>query len=170
MADELRRLQELNTSLKLVPKGETLDELRRNASAFTHEAARLLWSEGWRRIAKPDGVNVDGLDIDKLVNVRSRAIVDIIVAAGAKNAFIAWQDAGTLADTSRDVEVRPVDAPPAPAPVERDELILTLVEIGGGIDGLISAVSELNESIRKIHAEQVAMRELVERAIGRFIP
>jgi len=137
MADELRRLEELNNQLRLVGRGNDVAEMQRFCSAFTNEAARLLWSEGWRRIRKPWGQNVDGLDIDKLVNANTFQLVDIIVSAGASNARVAWQVLGAeFPDTSRFVEVKPIEvsplpspspAPPAPAPDELTDAIADII-------------------------------------------
>jgi hypothetical protein len=116
MSSELDDLRVLNEHLRLVPKGVTVDELERNASAFTHEAAKLLHGFGWRRIRKTEGKNVDGMDIDKLVNVHTFELRDIVISAGAPNATVGWQHVGELRDTSRIIEVRPDVPAPAPAP------------------------------------------------------
>jgi len=142
MADELRRLEELNNQLRLVGRGNDVAEMQRFCSAFTNEAARLLWSEGWRRIRKTEGQNVDGLDIDKLVNANTFQLVDIVASAGASNARVAWQVLGAeFPDTSRFVEVKPIEvsplpspspAPPAPAPDELTDAIA--VALVGALD------------------------------------
>jgi len=168
MADELRRLEELNNQLRLVGRGNDVAEMQRFCSAFTNEAARLLWSEGWRRIRKPWGQNVDGLDIDKLVNANTFQLVDIIVSAGASNARVAWQVLGAeFPDTSRFVEVKPIEvsplpspspAPPAPAP---DELTDAIADI-------IIGREETNRQLNRIAVALEAIAAVLVAAGKRF--
>lgn len=156
MASELDRLRELNARLQLVPKGETVDELERNASAFTHEAAKLLNGEGWVRIRKTEGKNVDGLDIDKLVNRHTFECRDVVIAAGASNATVGWLHVGEFTDRSRFVDVRgddPSPAPPPPpdaAPLPEDdflrEALMQLVNERGETNVLLDRIAvELGE-------------------------
>lgn len=165
---ELTRLQELNSRLQLVPRGTTVAELQRNASDFTNEAAKMLHGEGWRRIRKTNGTNIDGLDIDKLVNVHTFQVVDIIVSAGAPNAFVAWQLAGELRDTSRFVEVRPTPSePPAPTnpPASEDTLLL---EVADAIDSSTDAIRSLDRTVVALRTELALLRDLIERVVARF--
>src|SRR5688572_18458794 len=121
MASELDRLRELNARLQLVPKGQTVEQLLRNASDFTHEAAKMLHAEGWRRIRKTEGTRVDDMDVDKLVNANHFQIVDIVISAGAPTATVGWQHMGEFRDASRFIEVRPDNqAPPVPKPMPGD--------------------------------------------------
>lgn len=159
MANELQRLQELNARLQLVPKGATVDELERNASRFTNEAAKLLHGEGWRRIRKTEGKNVDGLDIDKLVNIHTSRIVDIVFAAGANNAAVVWNDVGTFTDTSRVVEVgvdppAPKD-PPEPIGTEPDpseEFIEAIQDVVNGGDERNKQLARIATALESIAA------------------
>lgn len=166
--DELTRLRELNDRLRLVPKGNTVDELERNASAFTNESAKLLHAEGWRRIRKTEGKNVDGLDIDKLVNVHTFELRDIVISAGAPNATVGWLNVGTLADTSRFVEVKPdppkVEPPPPPfppPPAESDEML-------DSIRALVNSHDERNLQLHQIAVALAAIATVLVQAAKRF--
>jgi len=163
MADELRRLEELNNQLRLVGRGNDVAEMQRFCSAFTNEAARLLWSEGWRRIRKTEGQNVDGLDIDKLVNANTFQLVDIVASAGASNARVAWQVLGAeFRDTSRFVEVKPIEvpppphAPPAPPPRAPDDLMDALNELIVGRDDTNRNLLRIAVALEAIAAVLVA--------------
>lgn len=165
MTSELERLHRLNDRLQLVPKGATVDELELNASAFTHEAAKLLHAEGWRRIRKTEGKHVAGLDIDKLVNLHTTQCVDIVVNAGAPNATVAFNDAGTFTDFSRMVEVRPDGSAPAfiggstPAPPAGDEferevmmqLVNERAETNVLLDRIVTALEAIGERLHDIN-------------------
>lgn len=164
MANELDRLRKLNDRLQLVPKGTTVDELERNASLFTHAAAMLLHPEGWRRIRKTDGKNVDGMDIDKLVNADNHELRDIVIRAGATDATVGWLDVGELHDVSRFIEVKPdvpqqPPAPPPPPPFEPGddffrEAMMQLVneraETNVILDRMVSAIESLEATIAAI--------------------
>lgn len=161
---EIDRLRELNARLQLVPRGVTVDELERNASAFTNEAAKLLHAEGWRRIRKTEGKHVDGLDIDKLVNVHTFELRDIVIRAGAQDATVGWLHVGELRDVSRFVEVRPndpappVDKPPADKPpADDDDLVALLQDIVNGrdesnrqLDRIAGALEQLNKGLAAV--------------------
>lgn len=141
MANELPRLQELQARLQLVGKGADTAERERNCSAFTQEAARMLHGEGWRRIRKTSGVNVDGMDIDKLVHKDTFRIVDIIVSAGVPEARVGFSDVGELRDTSRFIEVKPEPpaAPDLPEPIGNEpdpakEFLDALQDVANGAD------------------------------------
>lgn len=168
MADELRRLEELNGRLKLVGRGTDTGERERNCSAFTQEAARMLYAEGWRRIRKPTGVNVDGMDIDKLVNANTFQIADIIVSAGVPEARVAWQMVGELRDTSRFIEVAPVQvpAPPPPAPPVPDEP--TNDELLDVIRDLVVSRDESNIELNRIAVALEAIAAVLVSAGKRF--
>lgn len=164
---ELQRLQELNQRLQLVPNGSTVDQLERSASNFTNEAAKMLHGEGWRRIRKTEGKNVDGLDIDKLVNETTGELRDIIVAAGASSAFVAWQFAGHLADRDRYIEVRPDEAPNSghvdPPPTNDDSNI----EVADAVDHTTDAIRQLDRTLQALVEEagiiSAALLRLSER-------
>lgn len=171
MADELIRLRELNDRLRLVPKGTSVDELERNASAFTHEAAKLLHGEGWRRIRKTEGKNVDGLDIDKLVNAQTFALRDLIIAAGANNATVGWLDVGTFTDTSRFVEVKPDPPKPAPVPVPEPPATPGRDDDGFYREALMQLVNERAEAnvlLDRVGKECARIADVLERAYERY--
>jgi hypothetical protein len=149
---ELDRLIELNNRLQLVGKGNDVAERERFCSSFTHEAARLLHGEGWRRIRKTVGANVDGMDIDKLVNVHTMQIVDIIVDAGIERARVAFNHAGTATDTSRFIEVAPVVVSPPPPPPPPPPP-----------DGEPPADYEVLETMREIVNSRDTTNELLDR-------
>lgn len=150
MASELDRLRELNARLQLVPKGTTREELERNAALFTHEAAKLLHAEGWGRIRKVTGFNIDGMDADKLLNKHDRRIVDIVQAAGAREAKVQWLDHGPIGQLSDFIEVRPDTPaqPPTPEPpATQDDALL---EIANAVDGVAAQISELVKELRAL--------------------
>lgn len=171
MANEIDRLRELNARLQLVPKGTTVDELERNASAFTHEAAKLLNGEGWVRIRKTEGKNVDGLDIDKLVNRHTFETRDIVIAAGAPHATVGWLHVGEFTDRSRFFDVRGDDPSPAPprvdpptAPpdvVEWAELRDAIIDIANSQDQIHSQLNRIAGALERI-AERVESAKLLE--------
>ena len=156
MASELDRLVELNNQLRLVGKGNDLTERERFCSAFTQEAARLLYAEGWRRIRKPDGKNVDGMDIDKLVNANTFRVVDLIVDAGLDRARVSFNDVGELRDVARFIEVKPVEVPPAddtPEPDHADDVPDALMqEIKNLVDGRDLTNHELDRIARALES------------------
>lgn len=157
--DELRRLEQLNEQLQLVGKGNDVAERERFCSAFTQEAARLLHAEGWRRIRKTAGANVDGMDIDKLVNKDTFRVVDIIVDAGLSRARVGFNDVDELRDTSRFIEVAPVEAPAPPAPVPPSPPIATNDELLEDMKELINSREQTNEYLHRIATavETIAM-------------
>lgn len=171
MANELERLRELNARLQLVPKGQTVEQLLRNASDFTHAAAKMLHSEGWRRIRKTEGTRVDDMDVDKLVSAQTFDIVDIVIAAGATNATVAWQRVGTLTDTSRFIEVKP-DAPkpappePLPPPARPDDPLAE--EFLEGMRGAVTALDETNRQLDRIADALEQLAGVLVNAAKRF--
>jgi hypothetical protein len=164
MADELRRLEALQARLQLVGKGNDVVERQRFCSTFTHEAARLLHSEGWRRIRKTDGQNVDGMDIDKLVNATTFEMVDIIVSAGIAQAFVAWQNVGTFNDTSRFIEVAPIPVDNGgggggggTTPPADDELLDAMRALVNGSDDRNLQLNRIADSLGAIAAVLMAV-------------
>jgi len=171
MADELRRLEELNAKLRLVGKGADVAERQRFCSAFTTEAARMLWSEGWRRIRKTDGQTVDGMDIDKLVNANTFRVVDLIVDAGLDRAKVAFNDVGELRDTSRFIEVKPIEAPapPAPAPIlPREPNVPADDKLIAEIEALIDGRDVTNQQLDRIAVALDAIAAVLTAAGKRF--
>lgn len=168
MADELRRLEELNERLRLVGRGNDTAERQRYCSAFTQEAARMLFGEGWRRIRKTEGQNVDGMDIDKLVQIGTFRLVDIIVNAGIESARVGFSDVGTFTDTSRFIEVRPIEVPPppqapsAPSPIPADDALLEQ------ITNLVDARDLTNHELDRIATALEKILKLLVGAAGRF--
>jgi len=163
MANELNRVTELHNQLRLVGRGADVAERERFCSAFTQEAARLLHGEGWRRIRKTDGKNVDGMDIDKLVQVVTFRCVDLIVDAGLDRARVAFNDVGVFTDTSRFIEVTPVEAPasapsptPAPSAPAPDDLMDALNELIVGRDDTNRNLARIGTALEAIAAVLVA--------------
>lgn len=168
MANELERLRALNHELQLVPKGTTVDELERNASAFTNAAAKMLAFEGWRRILKTVGKNVDGLDIDKLVNVDTFECRDIVISAGASNATVGWLDAGRFTDASRFVAVWPElkpSPPPSPPPVTAQPIE---DEMFDAIKDLVVGRDETNRQLDRVATALEAIAAVLVSAGKRF--
>lgn len=147
---ELDRLIALNAKLQLVGKGNDVAERERFCSTFTQEAARLLHGEGWRRIRKTVGANVDGMDIDKLVNVNTFQVVDIIVDAGIASARVGFNHAGELRDTSRFIDVAPVIVPPAPPAPPAPELEPAGDELLEKIEALVDGRELTNHELDRI--------------------
>lgn len=168
MADELRRLEALNAQLRLVGKGADTAERQRFCSAFTQEAARLLFAEGWRRIRKMTGENVDGLDIDKLVNVRTFRVVDLIVDAGLDRARVAFNDVGELRDTSRFVEVQPIEVPPPPAPPPTPIDDAAGERFDAFMQDLVNGRDESNNQLNRIATALEAVATVLVQAAKRF--
>lgn len=165
--NELNRLIKLHEQLRLVGRGN--DELARErfCSDFTEEAARMLFAEGWRRIRKTEGKNVDGMDIDKLVHATTFRVVDIIVDAGLDRARVAFNDAGVLQDSSRFIAVQPIEVlepqPPTPEPEpgpDTDELMDVMQDLVNGCDQtnaqlerIATAFNQLNKTLELLVLE-----------------
>lgn len=172
MANELQRLQELNSRLQLVPKGQSVEQLLRNASDFTHEAAKLLHADGYRRIRKTEGTRIDEMDVDKLVHKDTFQIFDIVARAGAPDAFVAWQHVGELRDSSRFIEVRPdvprptptpAPAPPRPIPAPTDDELLKairdIVDVG---DVMNHQLERIAVALERLEAFSAAIRHRLQ--------
>lgn len=164
---ELDRLLELNARLGLVPKGSTTDELRRNAAAFTNAAAQLLHADGWGRIRKPHGENVDGLDVDKLQHRTTLHVVDIVIAAGAPNARVGWQDVGPIGNPASFVEVAPAGPLPVPQPPPPGDTADALVEVAEAIDSLTLSQGTLIQILRGLLDEIQGIRRALDQIAGR---
>lgn len=168
MANELQRLEALNNSIKLVGRGDDTLQRQRFCSAFTQEAARLLFAEGWRRIRKTDGQNVDGMDIDKIVNANTFRVVDLIVDAGLDRAKVAFNDVGELRDTSRFIDVKPIDvqAPPAPAPIPPP--VENIDDLMDAIRDIVTGRDEANRQRDRVATALEAIAAVLVSAGKRF--
>lgn len=168
MAFELERLTALNNQLKLVGRGADTAERQKFCSAFTQEAARLLFAEGWRRIRKTDGQNVDGMDIDKLVHANTFRVVDLIVDAGLERAKVSFNDVGELRDTSRFIEVRPVEVPAPPAPPTPTPEPPTDDELLAAVHDLVNGRDETNRQLNRVATALEAIAAVLVGAGKRF--
>lgn len=135
--NELAKLQALYQRRGInLGQGDEGERLRRCA-AFTRAAAWELRETGWGNIRKTGGVQVNGLDVDKLFNRDTREVVDIIIASGGDAPRVAWQQTEAGTDIERWISPAPPDdevipepqpepqpepAPPAPLRIDAEDV------------------------------------------------
>lgn len=157
---ELDQLIELNNRLGLVPKGDTEEERDRNCALFTRAGAWALRADGWGNIRKTEGHQIDGLDVDKILNRRTSQASDIIRRASAPDAAVAWQPFDGTGILERWVAPREPFNGGEDGPIEPDAIVEALIGIDEQLDRIGDALRDQANELHKITA---LLERLAER-------
>lgn len=156
--NERDRVIALGARLQLVGKGATDQERERNGSAFTNEVAKMLHAEGWGRIRKLGGTNVDGLSVDKIQHRDTRHVVDVISASEAAHASVHWMDHGAVGRPEDFVEVKPDGAPAPPPPAEEGDIV-------EAIDNVDATLEDIRDAMNRQVDQLVRLNDNLEAAL-----
>jgi len=141
------------------------------SAEFTRRAAWHLRAAGWGNVRKESGLNVRGLDVDKILNRNTLEMIDIVISAGALNPRVGWQPVGSGTPgqfvAPRDEDAGGMPAPP-PTPggptFDQVERLTDVAETIG--DALVTsdpAVETVMSLLRRLEASQKSTEEHVGR-------
>jgi hypothetical protein len=157
---EIETLHALEARMGLLGRSGSEQELLDNAAAFTRAAASELAKNdpNWGNVRKTSGVNVRGLDVDKILHKLTLQMFDIVIGAGAAGQHVGWQN---VAKGRPDQWVEAESFPPPIVVPHPEPVVETLEDLRDLLDSLDTKTEALLDHAHAIHV-------ILDRAAAKF--